>query len=295
MRRFLREPLLHFVLLGGALFALHAMRSEPGERANRIVIGAAQVEHLAAGFARTWMRPPRPEELDGLIQEYVREEVASREALELGLDRDDTIVRRRLRQKLEFVTESLAALVEPTDAELQAFVGDHPEKFRLEARTSFEQLFVSTERRGSAAEADARALLAELASGGGGASDELGDPTLLPGVLELASASEIDRLFGDGFARALEATEPGRWAGPFPSAYGLHLVLVREREPGRLPALAEARDAVRSEWLAAKRGQALEEFYASLLERYEVVLESPPPAGDPTPTPAGSSAPGGAR
>lgn len=279
MKRLLREPLVHFLVLGAALFAIYELRNGSGAPAGRIVIGAGQIEHLAAGFARTWMRPPTQEELAGLLRDHVREELATREALALGLDRDDTIVRRRLRQKLEFLTEDLAGLAEPTDAELEAFLRAHPGSFAVEPRFSFQQVFLSPERRGEELEADARALLEELATAGADpTASERGDPTLLPEALELASASEIDRLFGDGFARALETAEPGRWAGPLRSGYGLHLVLVGASEVGRLPDLAEAREAVSREWFAVRRQEALDAFYAQLLERYEVVIEPLPPA-----------------
>ena len=278
MKRLLREPLLHFLVLGAALFGLFALRGDPKQRTERIVIGAGQVEHLASSFARTWMRPPTPEELDGLVQDYLREEVASREAMAMQLDRDDTIVRRRLRQKLEFLSEDLAALAPPSEQELQDYLREHPDSFRREPRIAFRHVFVSREQRGESAQADARAILARLASSAADADvAELGDPTLLPGELELASATEIDGLFGRGFAGALEKLEPGRWSGPLESSYGLHLVLVTASEPGRLPELAEVHDEVTREWSAAHGKEALDAFYRELFARYEVVVESAQP------------------
>jgi hypothetical protein len=278
MKRFLREPLVHFLVLGAALFALDRWRGGAAEARERIVIGAGQLEHLAAGFARTWLRPPTPEELRGLVRDHVREELATREALTLGLDRDDTIVRRRLRQKLEFLTEDVASLAEPSEAELETWLRAHPQAYELEPRFTFQQVFLSPERRGEALEADAQRLLAELR-----AQPELeaGDPTLLPEGLELAGTSEIERLFGDDFARALAALEPGGWGGPLRSAFGLHLVRIGARETGRLPELAEVREAVSRDWFAAKKRAALDAFYDGLLERYEVVIEPPPSSEGP--------------
>jgi hypothetical protein len=272
--RLLREPLVHFLVLGAALFALYAWRggSEPSAR---IVIGAGQLEHLAAGFARTWLRAPTPEELQGLLRDHVREELATREALALGLDRDDTIVRRRLRQKLEFLTEDLVGLAEPSEAELAEYLRAHLEAYELEPRFTFEQVFLSPERRGEALDADAQRLLAELR-----ATPELedGDPTLLPAGLELAGTSEIDRIFGGDFARALGALAPGDWDGPLRSAFGLHLVRIAAREAGRLPELDEVREAVSRDWFAERKRAALDAFYADLLGRYEVVIEPELPA-----------------
>lgn len=280
MKRFLSEPLVHFLVLGAGLFLLYAWRGGSGASTERVVIGAGQIEHLVAGFARTWLRPPTPEELQGLLQDHVREELASREALALGLDRDDVIVRRRLRQKLEFLTEDLAALAEPGEDELAAYLRANPQSYELEPHFTFRQVFLSPERRGEALEAEAARLLAQLRATPDSA-DEAGDPTLLPEGLELAGASEIDRLFGEDFARSLDSVEPGDWAGPLRSAYGLHLVRVDAREAGRLPELDEVREAVSRDWFAARKRAALDAFYRGLLERYEVVIEPQSPSASP--------------
>jgi len=279
MKRFLREPLVHFLVLGAVLFTLYAWRGGSGLPVERVVIGAGQLEHLAAVFTRTWMRPPTAEELHGLLQDHVREELAAREALALGLERDDVIVRRRLRQKLEFLTEDLAALAEPSESELEAHLRAHPEGYELEPRITFRQVFLSPERRGERLEADALELLTQLTAAPDSA-DEAGDPTLLPEGLELAGTSEIDRLFGEEFAASLATVEPGTWTGPLSSAFGLHLVRVDVREAGRLPELGEVRDAVNRDWFAARKSAALDAFYAELLERYEVVIEPFPPSTD---------------
>ena len=131
--KLLREPLLHFVLLGAAIFAAHSLLANHSvDRPAEIIVTQGKLENLVIGFTRTWQRPPTDEELQGLIRDYVREEAAYRKALAMGLDRDDTIVRRRLRQKLEFISDDLVAQTEPTDANLQAFLAAHPEDFRKE-------------------------------------------------------------------------------------------------------------------------------------------------------------------
>jgi hypothetical protein len=267
--KLLREPLLHFLLAGAALFALDRWRSTPADEAGELRVRAGEIQHLAEVFARTWMRPPTGAELEGLIQEHLREEVAYREALALGLDRDDTIVRRRLRQKLEFLAEDVAARAQPSEAELAAFLAAHPERFRLEPRYTFVHIYFSPERRADAA-ADARTALAKLARG---EVEELGDPTLLPLEFVRAPASDVDRQLGDGFAHALGRLATGVWDGPLGSPYGQHLVRLAAREEGRPPELAEARAEVEREWQAELRAREQDAFYAALLARYQVVIE----------------------
>jgi parvulin-like peptidyl-prolyl cis-trans isomerase-like protein len=276
----LREPLLHFLVAGAALFALSSGTSNPGTRQDdRIVVSAATVDQLAQGWARLWLRPPTAEELDGLIADHVREEVMVREALAVGLDRDDTIIRRRLRQKLEFVSEDVGALAEPSERQLEEYLRGHAETFRQEPRYTFVHVFLSPSRRGAALARDAERLLDVLRQPGqAGDAAEHGDPFLLPFEFQASPSIEIGRLFGNEFATALGTLSLGVWHGPIRSGYGAHLVLVRERLPGRLPALAEVRDAVRREWITSARRQANESFYQNLRRRYSVSVERPPSA-----------------
>jgi len=279
--RWLREPLVHFLVLGTAIFALAHLVGDPGDgRPDRIALSAGDVEQLATGFERTWQRAPTAEELAGLVEDRIREEVYYREALALGLDRDDTIVRRRLRQKMEFLSEDLAA-TEPTGAELEAWLRANPERFRIPPRTAFRQVFLSRERRGDRVRADAERLLATLRAGDGGVDPAaLGDPLPLPAEGSDLSESEVARLFGTGFAARLFALEPGGWEGPVESAYGVHLVFARERSPGRDPELAEVREAVAREWIAERRSRAREDFYRELRERYDVRIAIPEARAD---------------
>jgi PPIC-type PPIASE domain len=276
-RRWLREPLLHFFVAGVALFAMWEGRSHAvAARADRIVVSAATVETLAGNWARLRHRPPTAAELEGLIDDHIREEVLYREALVLGLDKDDTIIRRRLRQKLEFVSEDVAAQVEPTDAQLEAFLSENPDAFRVEPRHAFRHVFLSPGRRGAALGRDAERLLAALnRPGDTEKAEEESDPFLLPFEFDATSSEEVKRLFGAEFAAALATLDPGRWQGPIRSGYGAHLVLVERRVPGRVPALGEVRDAVRREWMAKARRDANEAFYQRLRSRYTVAVERP--------------------
>jgi hypothetical protein len=273
--KILREPLLGFLLLGLGIFLLFELVGEGNrERPDRIVVRAAQVQRLAEGFRRTWQRPPTEAELEGLIAEHIREEILYREAIALGLDRDDTIIRRRLRQKMEFLSEDPADRVEPSDDELRAFLDRNAEEFRVRARLSFVHVYLSADRRGDAVRRDSDLLLAELAARNGRVDPAaLGDPLLLPREFEAVDEDEVARLFGPEFAGRLLGLEPGRWAGPVESGYGLHLVLVRERSPGYAPELAEVRDGVEREWLAAHRQEAGEAVYRRFRERYEIVVK----------------------
>jgi hypothetical protein len=274
--RFLREPLVHFLLLGALIFGAFKFISSETFEPGKILISQGRIESLEIAFSRTWRRPPTASELEGLIRDYVREEVFAREAVALGLDKDDTIIRRRLRQKLEFVSEDIVALAEPTDDELSAYLKAHADTFRVHRQFTFSHVYLSPERRGENLARDTAQLLAQLRQAGGKADvSALGDPFLLEYRFEAAPATEIAKQFGEKFATEVGKLAPGEWQGPVESGYGLHLVWVSERTEGRVPALAEVRDAVRREWASAGRLEANEKFYQALLKRYVVTIERP--------------------
>jgi hypothetical protein len=282
VKRLLTEPLLHFLLLGTAVFVVFAILDRPDSlKAGNIVVTAGKIEHLRASFTRVWQRPPSVDELDGLIQDYVREEVLAREAVALGLDRDDTVIRRRLRQKMEFIANDLAAQAEPSDEELREYLAQHPDLFRSEPRLTFRQVYLNPERRGDAVQQDAARLLAELHRAGTQADfAAMGDSTLLSPELVDVRMSEVAGMFGALFVRQLSQLPPGRWQGPVLSSYGVHLVFLEARTDGRLPELQEIRQAVAREWANAHRLEANERFYQELLRWYTVTIERPPTAID---------------
>jgi hypothetical protein len=293
LRTLLREPLVHFLLIGAALFLFFSWTGgSGGPDSSRIVIGPGQVQHLVTGFSRTWRRPPTQAELKGLLDDYVREEIATREARTMGLDKGDTVIRRRLRQKLEFLVEDAAEAVPPTEAELREWLETHPETYQQEPQVAFRQVFLSPDRRGHRIESDAAALLETLEAAGPGADVEsLGDSIMLPSDFELAPLTMASRTFGNDFAANLADLEPGRWTGPIRSGYGLHLVYVRERIEGRNPELADVRDAVARDLLTTRRKDQLESMYEQLLERYDVVIDMPDPEASPAAgTPQGGTA-----
>jgi hypothetical protein len=257
-------------VLGALLFALYGWVSpKNGPAPDQIVVTRGQVESLAAGFERTWQRPPSDSELRGLVDDWVREEVFYREGLALGLERDDAVVRRRVGQKLEILSEDAQALAPPTDPELEAWLASHAADYAVPGATTFEQVLFDPARRGESLRAQVERALAS------GAPESLGDSTLLPARLERASAREVAASFGPEFADALAALPLGRWAGPVTSSYGVHLVRVTAREEGRAPALAEVRDRVARDFASARAREAKEALYQKLLARYRVTVETP--------------------
>ena len=275
MKSLLREPLVHFLFIGVALFLVFEVFDDPaGPQSSRIVITNGQVEYLKASFARTRQRPPTEQELQGLIDGYVREEIFYREALALGLEKDDPVIRRRLRQKLELMSDDLAGIIIPTDDQLQQFLETHPEIFRTEPRIAFRHVFLDIAQRGNAALDEAARLLAVLSDEGSESNpDTLGDRLMLPKTFHLTHVSEIAKLFGESFSIELNNITPDKWTGPVQSGYGLHLILVTEHVAGRLPRLDEIREAIEWEWAAAHRTELKENIYNELRGRYTIVFE----------------------
>ncbi|MGB5767457.1 MAG: peptidylprolyl isomerase [Arenicellales bacterium] len=271
LKNILREPLLHFLLIGAALFIVFEMTQEQGPDApNRIVVSPGQLEQLAAQFKRTWMRQPTQEELDSLIKGYVRNEVYYREALALGLDRNDPQVRQRMRLKLEFLLEDFTAEGPPSDELLNTFLQQHPDRFFIQPRVSFQQLFLNPDKRADF-DADANRILKQLQQGAAVAT--LGDATMLPYELTQASQNKIRQSFGEAFAADVVKLPVGDWSGPIYSQLGVHLVRVSKHTAGYLPELAEVRDQVERDYLAQRRQQLKDKAYEMLREGYEVVIQ----------------------
>lgn len=271
----LREPLVQFLLIGAALFAFG--RARGGTSAAEIVVSRGKIDQLTEQFRAVWLRPPTRAELDGLISGYVKEEIFYRQALAMGLDQDDQVIRRRLTNKLQFVSEDLANQTEPSDSELVAWMQAHPEAVRREPVLSFAQVYVATDRRGDdGARAEAARLLSRLRSAGpGGRSDGLGDRTMLEPEFTRVERRDVALKFGDVFATALDSLPMGGWSGPVESGYGLHLVLIRERIPGSMPSLAEARPVVLREVQNERRLRGMDQLYEKMRAGYQVRVEWP--------------------
>ncbi len=280
--RFLREPLVHFAVLAAVLFAILSEPDAPDTASDdsRIVISGAEVERMALSWTQRWQRPPSEDELTGLVREAIREQVLYREAMALGLDRDDVVIRRHLRQKYEFVTQDLAYETDPDEATLRAFYDAQPDRYAQSAQVSFSQILFSTDRRGATAETDAALALADLRTATAPeAADLLGDATSLPSGFEGMSAVEVEAVFGPDFAAALLGLEPGRWSGPITSGYGLHLVWLAEKVAGGSIAFDAVRQRVKDDWVYEQRLAANDAIFLKLIDRYEVVVEPMAPAG----------------
>jgi hypothetical protein len=284
MRRVVREPLLHFLVLGAALFGLYAVagvRRGEATPQGEIVVTDGRIRSVVETFSRQWGRPPSQDELTGLLRDFVREEVLAREAMALGLDRDDTIVRRRLAQKMEFISDDVSVAA-PTDEDLREYLAAHPERFRAEARFTFEQVFLDRRKRGDRLEADARKLVAALnAPAATLGIGTLGDDHVLGTRFDDVGRHEVEARFGRAFADRLETLPIGRFEWPVESGYGPHLVRVARRTPADVPSLESVRDAVARDWSDAKRAEAKEAQLQSLLARYRVIIESGAPASEP--------------
>lgn len=274
--KLLREPLFHFFVIGAALFLVYSVASDyfSSDAGRNIEISQADIELLAETFARQWQRPPTEEELRNLVQARVREEVLYREALAVGLDQDDLVVRRRMVQKMELLSQDLALLADPTDQELQAFFQERLENYRVPPRISFSHIYFNLDNRGAEAEEHARAVLAELQ-----AEDppprrdpERGDRFMLQYDYSLLAPQEVQQQFGARFSETLFELEDG-WHGPVVSGYGLHLVNVVQRVEDRIPQYEEVRDRLIADYNRMRRDRAIEALYQGLLQEYNVKID----------------------
>ena len=273
----LREPLLHFLLIGGLLFAAYNLQNEGLVENNRIVISEAEIDRLITLWEKKRQRLPTQGELQGLIEQQVREEVMYREAVAMGLDQNDSVVRRRLAQKVEFISADLAALVEPTETELTDYLAAHSNTFELPARIDFVQVYIDLNKHGDNVQDYANNLLNELRQTDSESDIEtIGDPLMLAQQYEQQTKHDISRLFGKDFAINLFTLPIGSWQGPVSSGYGPHLVRIDNKTEARLPELETVRDKVRDEWHAQQRRIMDEAFYKALRQRYEIVIKTPP-------------------
>lgn len=264
MKRWLSEPLVHFLVAGGLLFAAYAwLNRDDTAAAEAVRITTAEVNWLKETWTRQWHRPPDEQELRSLVIGYLKEELMAREAKEIGLDQNDTIVRRRLAQKMEFIVQDTARLVEPDEAQLRQRYEASRERYKNPARITLIQIFFKTE---VAAQQGLAALKKRSA-------DELGDPSMLERVFPQADLKLLTSQFGADFAGKAFSLEPERWQGPLASAYGFHLLRVSERQEGGLRPFEEVRAQVLEEWHIEQLARINEQYFAGLLKKYRVDVE----------------------
>jgi len=297
IKRLLREPLLHFLILGAALFAAYAyfeprldMATAP---ARQIRLSQDELLQLGTAFQAQWRRPPDVQEFAAMAEDKVRQEVLYREALALGLDKDDEIVKRRMAQKMKFIAEDVAAAREPTSAELQAWFEKNQDKFRLPGRVSFRQLYFSPDRRGSGVKGDAEKALAKLSGQPEDAAiaASLGDRMIFQDYYRDRTTEFLGKEFGPGFALGVSRQAPGAWHGPIESGMGWHLVFVDAVVAGRVPAFAEIEPDVKTAWLGEQKVLAWEKAYKAMRAKYVLLLPAPPDGAAAAP-PAGLASAG---
>lgn len=271
INRLIREPLIHFFLIGAALFLVYNVVNAPREDPTEVVVSEERIASIKARFERTWRRPPTASELEGLIDNWLREELLYREGLALGLDRDDHVIRRRIAQKMGFMAEALSSEL-PKDQQLTVWLAKNPERYRDPDRYTLRQIYVDAAPDVLSLDDIIPKIRTEL--GNGADWRDLGQATLLPAQLEAIEDARIAAIFGAAFARALGDLPLREWAGPIESGYGQHLVYIESRIDGGLPPLDQIRQRVEQDYLQAQADRAEREFVAALKDRYEIRIES---------------------
>ena len=275
MKRWLKEPLLHFLCMGAMIFIVFSVFTEEENPVDqyKILITSADIARLSENWSKRWNRLPTESELNGLVDATIKEEVYYREALALGLDQNDTILRRRLMQKMEFLSNDLAELNQPDETELNTYFMENQEKYKRPARISFTHIFFSLDRRGAMALEDAKQALSEIDVP---RAPERGDPFMMGYDFVQDTSLEVVRLFGSSFTERLFTLETDTWQGPIESGYGIHLVRVIKRIDSRMPEFESVIEQVRTDWIFEEREKANKEIYERLKERYEIVVENAP-------------------
>lgn len=275
MTHWFKDPLFHFLLIGAGIFALYTWQADNDvSRPDQIIFTEARVDHLINLWERKWQRLPTRQELQGMIEQQIREEVLYREALAMGLDRDDVVVRRRMSQKMEFISNDLASLAEPDDEQLQDYLAQHLDKFIIPGRISYTQVYLNSSERGQQVYDDAKALLSELSQSTVDMDVSMAGDSFMGGyVFTDETDFAVGRIFGTAFAKRLFELPVGEWTGPVESGYGLHLVRIDSRRDPQAPALEQVRDKVRMEWLTEQQRKTNDLLYEELRKRYEVTIE----------------------
>ncbi len=275
-RKALTDPLFHFLVLGGLLYIVYAIwGSEPkfgANQKNNIVITQAGQQHLADLFSLTWQREPTADELEHLIEEHIKEEVYYREALALGLDENDTIVRRRLQQKLEFMQEDISSLAEPTKAELKAYYLAHKDNYKTEQIFSFQQIVVA-QKKLDKDDAQFKSALSSLNSGT--PPKNLNRSTLLPIHMKLEAKRTVTNTFGNEFTQQISRQELHRWSGPVYSGFGTHLVNMSLSQKSKPLTFVQAKRQVAVDFTRSQRELAAENYYKNLRDKYNITVIKP--------------------
>ena len=277
--KLLREPLVHFMFIGAVIYALYGLFAEPAveETDKTIVVTAGELEWMQTSWQKRWNRPPTAQEFDGLIQQFIKETVLYREALTMGLNKHDMVIRRRLAQKLEFLAKDLVALTPPTEDELLAYFDEHQASYQAPTLYTFTQVYFDPDKRGDATLDDAEKVKVTLIAQGDAIDDPgaLGDGLMLQNYYPEKDRAEIQKLLGSGFTETLITLSPGQWHGPVLSGFGVHLVYVNSIDEPPPPVFAEVRERMMDDWKLERGEELNDQFYTSLREQYSIVIEEP--------------------
>jgi hypothetical protein len=278
--KWLREPLVHFLFIGAALFVLYEFvgKQDTEDPERVITITAGEIDWLTGSWKKRWNRPPTEEERKALIKHYIREMILYREALAMGLDQNDTIIRRRLAQKLEFLTQDLIRPQPPTEDDLQGYFKTHMDRYQSPSLITLTHVFLDPDKRGNQTLQDAETLKAKLIALKQPLQDagSFGDPFMLQSYYPERSEVELSKLFGRGFAEPLFKLAPQEWHGPVLSGYGVHLVYVHARQDAEPPKFESVAEQVQRDWENDQREQLNEQYITNLMARYEVIVEDVP-------------------
>lgn len=278
-QRFWREPLIHFFILGLAVFGLHAaLDRKPEATVNDpylVEVSSADIEWMRTIFKKRMGRGPTVQDLRGQVSQLIREQILSREAVAMGIDEGDIVVRRRLAQKMEFLFKDLSAMTEPTEDDLRKYYFENRRKYEASPQVTFTQVYFSVENRGvEGAKQAAQALIKE--DGDPYRVPALGDASILSPGCRQCSEIEIRNRFGTDFAEAVKNLKPGLWNGPVKSAYGFHAIYIHERQDTKLAKFRDIIDRIKNDWVSAKREEYTRRVYGEIRSRYRVLVEGLP-------------------
>ena len=277
MSQWLKEPLFHFMFIGAGIFVLYGLTAnEPIDEESRIEISSVRADRMVTLWEKRWNRPPTQEEFNGLTKAYIKEEVLYKEALAMGLDADDPVVRRRMAQKVEFISNDMMTLETPTDKELQAYLDAHSSKYQLAGEMSFKQVYFNPSKHDASMEKEARELLAKLSQENHNLDvSTLGDTFLHGSAFKNIKEFEVNRMMGKAFTKKLFEQVTNKWVGVISSSYGLHLLYIESKQEAKIASLELAREAVISDWESDERKRINEVFVNNLSEQYTITIAQP--------------------
>jgi len=275
MNKIIKEPLVHFFLLGALLYLASMIVGDSDIQTQGIIVSEGKIKHLETLYQKTWQRNPTKAELENLVQEYVLEQAAYYEGINLGLDKNDIVIVRRVRQKLDFIAEESSSRPEATDELLSVYLQDNMDKFRLDSTFTLRQVYFDPKKNINTLKPKVKRILAELSVQPDQDISKLGDRYLFKPYYQKQQLTEIERLWGQRFALATKEITVGSWHGPIRSSYGVHLVYIEKKQDGVLPPLSQIRSSVLREWENSLRKQSTKKYYDDLLQRYPAIIHWP--------------------